>query len=294
MSAPTITVVIPAYHSQDTIADTLLALRGQACDVIVVDSSSDTATADVVRRFPEVALHSSPERLLPHAARNLGAALARGEAIAFTDPDCVPAPDWIEVHRRALSAGRAVVGGPIHHPGADGDWRVRAIHATKFSGLRPGRPSGPKVALATGNLAIDARAFARLGGFDEANRWAGDTELSWRAARAGLRPWFEAGALVVHADVLTPRAFLRERLVRGADFAEMRAAVRGWPRRVLVARALAAPVAWVVLIARAARSARAADGRPLGARALALVAAGCAAWSLGEATAFARRTAART
>src|SRR5919108_4634016 len=97
---PRASVIIPAYESQETIADTLLALRDQAFrdfETIVVDSSPAEATETLLRsEFPEVTYERSQRRLIPHEARNRGVELARGELLVFTDPDCVPRPDWIE------------------------------------------------------------------------------------------------------------------------------------------------------------------------------------------------------
>src|SRR5204862_2317327 len=99
VSRPRVTVVIPAYRSAATVGGTLEALRRQRFrdfETVVVDSSPDDATAGVVSRFGEVRLVRRRERLLPHAARNRGLGEARGAIVAFTDPDCQPAPDWLE------------------------------------------------------------------------------------------------------------------------------------------------------------------------------------------------------
>lgn len=43
------------------------------------------------------------ERAGPGAARNRGAARARGDYLAFTEDDCVPAPDWLEAAAARLA-----------------------------------------------------------------------------------------------------------------------------------------------------------------------------------------------
>ena len=98
-TGPTASVIIPAYESHTTVAATLGPLLDQAraigAEVIVVDSSPGPQTADVVERFSEVRLERSAQRLLPHAARNLGVELAKGQILVFTDPDCIPAEGWL-------------------------------------------------------------------------------------------------------------------------------------------------------------------------------------------------------
>ena len=71
---PRVSIVIPAYFSNDTVAQTLAALRAQTYrdfEVVIVNSSPETTTQELIRgQFPEVNFEQSPTRLLPHAARN--------------------------------------------------------------------------------------------------------------------------------------------------------------------------------------------------------------------------------
>jgi GT2 family glycosyltransferase len=290
---PGVSVVVPAYRSEATVARTLAALRRQRFrdfETVVVDSSPDDATAGAVTAFPEVRLVHSYARLLPHAARNRGVQDARGGLVAFTDPDCAPAPDWLERLVAAQRSGHPLVGGAVvpSGDGAEPDWRVRAIHLTKFVSVAPVGRARPRPDLASANLAIDRALLERLGQLD-AGRFCGDTEWCWRAAAAGVTPWFEPAAVVTHVHERSIAAFLRERRARGEDFAAMRAECAGWSSRARTARALAAPAVSGVLLARVWRAARAAGGPPPGPAELALAAAGCAAWSAGEARALLRR-----
>jgi GT2 family glycosyltransferase len=288
---PRVSVVIPAYRSAATVGGTLAALRRQRFEdfeTVVVDSSPDEATAAAVGDFDDVRVVRSAERLLPHAARNRGVREARGAIVAFTDPDCEPAADWLERLVAAHDRGHPLVGGAIvpRHAG-EADWRTRAIHRTKFVSATPGGPAGPRRDLASANLAFEARLLERIGPLDE-SCFCGDTEWCWRASAAGVTPWFEPEAVVEHVHERSIRAFLRERRARGEDFATMRAERSGWPRRARVARGIVAPVVAGVLLARVWRAGRVADGRRPGPGELALEAAGCAAWSAGEARALLR------
>ena len=58
------------------------------------DGSTDN-TVDVVRQYPGVRCISQVNAG-PAAARNRGAAEARGSLILLTDDDCVPLPGWID------------------------------------------------------------------------------------------------------------------------------------------------------------------------------------------------------
>ena len=109
-----ISVVIPAYHGERTIADCLRsvvqATASRRSEIIVVESSGDNTAAIVRDQFPDVVLIRSAERLSAGAARNRGAAAARGRIVFFTDQDCVVPPDWIaslEAHLRDSSVGAA-------------------------------------------------------------------------------------------------------------------------------------------------------------------------------------------
>lgn len=72
-------------------------------EVIVVDNGSDAAEniAALTAEFPFVvyAYEGVPGA---YAARNRGLEMARGEVLAFTDADCIPATDWLEKGLRYL------------------------------------------------------------------------------------------------------------------------------------------------------------------------------------------------
>lgn len=286
---PRVSVLMPAYHSEDTIAAALDALASQTFsdfETIVVDSSRGEATAQLMAdRYPGVHFHHSRERLLPHAARNLGAGLASGELLVFTDPDCVARPDWLERLVAAHDRGHPVVGGAIEL--AQEGWVTTGIHLTKFCAWSEGGEPGTRADLATANALWSRQVLSEVGPFST-EAWCGDTEVSWRTRAAGIELRFEPGAVVTHTHEVGLRAALRERRARGEDFARMRIAVERWSRARAGAHLLLAPVVPGVMLARSLGYSRRSKRLRRGIWSAPVQVAGYVAWSLGEAREFAR------
>ena len=103
---PSVTVVVPAYNSQETIAGCIESLVNlhyprEKLEIIVADNGSRDSTVAIASRYPVRVLRE--EQRGAAAARNCGIREARGEYIAFTDSDCQVAPDWLhELVRAAI------------------------------------------------------------------------------------------------------------------------------------------------------------------------------------------------
>jgi glycosyltransferase involved in cell wall biosynthesis len=127
---PLVSVVIPAYYSARTIGATLTSLLAQTYpnyEVVVVDSSSNDLTAQLIStQFPQVRFAHYPQRLLPYAARKRGVALARGELLAFTDPDSWIPSTWLAELVNAYQELKAPIVGSITSRGKS--WREVGIH----------------------------------------------------------------------------------------------------------------------------------------------------------------------
>jgi GT2 family glycosyltransferase len=287
-----VSVIIPAYRSHATIAGCLTALHRQTdrdFEVVVVDSSPDERTAEVVRGgFPEVIFERSAVRLLPHAARNRGVELAGGGLLIFTDPDVYADAGWLAALRSAHRAtGQPVVGALACHGSG---WLDTAIHICKFSKWLPGGSPRPIDMGPTAALLVRRETFDLLGGFSPDYLLA-DALFSWEIRRRGALLWFEPGAVVEHHHHDDWRSFLRERFVRGVLFGDLRAewSRHGWRRDLLfLAASLSLARLPRVAALMAVHCARAGMlGRFL--RTAPLSIAGQTATLLGEARAYARR-----
>lgn len=88
---PRVSVVIPVYNGQGTIARAINSVLKQdfrqSREVIVVDDGSTDGTADILHRFGRVIRVVHQENRGLSAARNAGIATAHGEFVALLDAD---------------------------------------------------------------------------------------------------------------------------------------------------------------------------------------------------------------
>lgn len=164
----------------------------------------------------------------PGAARNRGAAKARGEVLVFLDDDCAPVPDWLEALDRALAANPgAGVGGRTVNALPENPWSsasqtlIDYLYHYYNTGFRP------DPMFTTSNLALPRTEFERVGGFDERFARAGgeDREICLRWVRAGGRLVYAPDAVVLHSHQLAARSFVRQHFTYGrgaADFHRLR------------------------------------------------------------------------
>jgi glycosyltransferase involved in cell wall biosynthesis len=100
MKSPLISVIVPAYNTSRTIAETLdsvLAQTFEDYEVVVVDDGSPDDVAELVARsYPQVRLVRQENRGLA-GARNTGIKEAKGEYVAFLDSDDVWLPRKLEL-----------------------------------------------------------------------------------------------------------------------------------------------------------------------------------------------------
>ena len=235
-------IIIPVYNSHTTIERCLRGIEQidySGFEVILVDSSPDDRSSEIIRRFPQYTLVRPQKRMLMHAAKNLGIQQAVGETIVCLDPDCVPDRDWLRRLEEALSRGYNVVGGGIaFYPGS----RLNlAAHIVKFWLWFPGDETRVVADLPTANLAIRRSALDVVGGFSE-DYIAGDTEICHRLRRHGFESYFDGRAVVHHIHEVTLGSLLRERLLRGIDFGLMRAATPEWSRSLSLLTIVAMPL----------------------------------------------------
>ena len=134
---PSISVVIPAYNSQDCIEDAIRSVIVQTYpvkEIIVVDDGSDDATADRIKKHMNdlsgLVRYVYQTNKGPASARNLGIISAIGEYIAFLDSDDQWLPDKIKKQMAVMKIENTI--GLV----CTGRFRVDENDRTRFADCR--------------------------------------------------------------------------------------------------------------------------------------------------------------
>ena len=213
-------VVVPTYRRPRQLAVCLEALAAldyprDLYEVIVVDDGSPQPPEGVVRAFRDrldVTLVSKPHRG-PALARNAGAARARGDWLAFTDDDCVPAPEWLRLlGARLTGSPDCAVGGRVVNalPENPCSTASQLVVSWLYAYYNP-EPERARF-LSSNNFAMGAASFRGIGGFDETypNAAAEDREICDRLLQRGHRIVYAPEAAVFHAHPLKFVGFCRQ------------------------------------------------------------------------------------
>jgi glycosyltransferase involved in cell wall biosynthesis len=193
-----ISIIVPTRNRPQHAAECVRTLlRGQGfLELIVVDQSDNTATEVALAALgdPRVRYFRSALRGATNG-RNVGIAESRGTILAFTDDDCLVAPDWVERIDAIFSADpeAAVVCGRVQVPE---EIRKRGFAIGFEPEVRewvrryppPDRGWG-----ITANLSVRREVLAKVGNFDPllgpgAPLLCGEEpDLLFRVLKAGLK-----------------------------------------------------------------------------------------------------------
>lgn len=171
----TASVIIPSYNSANTIEYTINHLLNQSADdqlieIIVIDSSDDEKTKDIISRFinSKVRMITSGIRIMPAIQRNIGAHNAKGDILCFIDSDAYPADDWIEKILEACEQGLKAGGGSYLLPDFQEKHKLAvAQYYLEFNEfIDTGKPRIKKL-FPTCNLFCSRQLFEKVGGIPE-------------------------------------------------------------------------------------------------------------------------------
>ena len=199
MILPLVSIIIPAYNREGTVArsiDSVLDQTYSPMEIIVVDDGSTDQTVDVVRSYGDRVILICQPNGGPSSARNTGVAHANGEIISFLDSDDTWRPEKLERQVKLMMRGGSQVPCCICNAALiaeDGTSRTSFEVSGVETGLSEGYWLNPAPIIATRfvlfNQVVSIRreAFSSVGGFNESMRLLEDHDLAFRLSLLG--PW---------------------------------------------------------------------------------------------------------
>jgi glycosyltransferase involved in cell wall biosynthesis len=233
--ASLISVVVPFHNVEAYVGACLDALTtadypAHLYELIFVDNNSTDGSADIVRRYPRVRLLSE-SKPGSYAARNTGVAASRGAIVAFTDSDCVPAPDWLTRIDAAMSEpGVRLVQGSARFARET----LALSMLSDYEGMKAAHvfsSGAPEIYYAyTNNMAVRREVIDRVGPFAGVMR-GGDVLFMQQTIGA-----YSCGAIryrpdirVRHLEIASARAWFRKLRIYGSSIRSYGAVAQARP-----------------------------------------------------------------
>ena len=203
---PKISVIVPCFNEESTIAGLLEAIRNQSVsladlEVVIADGMSTDKTRQIIEQYTRDSHHMSlylidnPLRIIP-AALNRAIEVSKGDFVVRLDAHSAPTLDYVERCLVVLEeTGAANVGGVWEiQPGAE-TWMARAIAAAASHPLGAGdaryRISGEPGPVDTVPFGAFRREWLeKVGPFNEELLTNEDYEYNVRIRKAGGVVWF--------------------------------------------------------------------------------------------------------
>jgi glycosyltransferase involved in cell wall biosynthesis len=200
-----VSVIIPVYNDSERLKLCLQALENQTYskdlyEVIVVDNASEEDIKSVVSQFSQ-AKYTYENEPGSYVARNQGISIAKGEILAFTDSDCIPASDWIEkgvtnlsnIPNCGLVAGRI----DLFFKNPDKPTGVELFEKIELNFFQDEKIQKYQFGM-TANIFTFKDVMDNIGNFDSTLKSGGDRQWGQRVFAAGYKQVYADDACVAH------------------------------------------------------------------------------------------------
>ncbi len=199
-----VSFIIPSYNSHLTIEKTIESILrqtsfGHVRDVVVVDSSDDGKTREILRRFcnDRLKLITLDQKTSPAAGRNAGAAASTGDLLCFVDSDVFLSEDWLANILAAYEKGSRAGCGSVSAPDFQQN-KVLAL-AQLYLQFNESLATGvrrPVTMVPACNMFVERGLFEQAGGFPQL-RASEDVMLCLKIGQSA-QVWFVPEARCFH------------------------------------------------------------------------------------------------
>ena len=212
-------IIIPVYNRPQEVRElleTLLKQTSKDFEVIIVEDGSSEKCDTIVREYSDrlPVTYYEKENGGPAAARNYGAAKAKGEWLIFFDSDCLIPEHYIqnatnELHNQECQLfGGADRSHPSFTPLQKAiDYSMTSILTT--GGIRGNKKSADKFYPRTFNMGIKKEVFRQIGGFSNM-RFGEDVDFSYKVKEGGYDSRLFHENWVYHKRRNTFRTFFKQ------------------------------------------------------------------------------------
>ena len=210
-------VIIPTYNRPQQLVNCLAALAKQRYssdrfEVIVVNDGG-VSLNEAVEPFEEQLnlVLVDQENTGPAQARNRGAAVAKGDFLAFTDDDCRPAADWLQqLAKHCENVPNSLAGGQTLNSLLGNKCSVASqmIVDLAYQYFNP-QPEQAHF-FAANNMVFPRKHFLNMGGFHPGFITSEDREICDRWLRTGRPMHYLSAAKIYHAHNLTLASFWKQ------------------------------------------------------------------------------------
>ncbi len=208
-----VSVIVPVFNDAARLRLCLQALAAQTYEseanrdnwqnhyeVIVVDNASAVSEniPGLVAEF-SCAVYAYESAAGSYAARNRGVAMAKGDILAFTDADCIPARDWIEKGVAHLTEipNCGLVAGRINLFFREAKANPIELYES-VTAFPQQRLLDQQKGAATANVFTFRSVMDAVGPFNAKLRSQGDLEWGQRVFAAGYRQLYATDVCVAH------------------------------------------------------------------------------------------------
>lgn len=192
---PKISVVIPAYNEENTIARCLRSLVEQSVpreqiEIILVDNNCTDNTVKIAETFGSIHIIHEPTPGVG-AARAAGWAVAKGEIIASTDADCAVPKHWLKKTMAYFDTHPETVAVSSGYLFYDRDFFLNAIVRIFEHSLvaLSWFLAGGVMALTANNMAVRRQAYQQTTGLDANLHYGEDLNLAKKLHQLGSVRW---------------------------------------------------------------------------------------------------------
>lgn len=210
-----VSVIIPCYNADDTIASQLEALSGQdfnqPWELIIADNGSTDGTRAIIEQFmdriPSLRIIDASQKRGASHARNAGVHAAQGDYLLFCDADDVVSPSWITALVAGLEEKEIAIG--ICDYRKLNSWVSKLYGQYSLDNTAEVEITRSKYApylyrTSGWGFGVRRSTYASVNGFDEQMIAAEDLDFGYRAQIAGASVHIARGAIVHYRLRHTP------------------------------------------------------------------------------------------